>query len=1272
MDYQLENLGPERFQEFCQALLTRVFPQLQCFPVAQRDGGRDAIAYYREDSNDEFLVFQVKFVRKPMAEQDPHGWLVGVMEDEADKVKALIPKGAKAYYLLTNVPGTAYPDSGSIDKAHSLIQKITKIPSQCWWRGDIQARLDNAWDLKWAYPEIMSGPDMLRVLIEAGLSDEKERRTNALRAFIRDQYNAEVTVRFKQIELQNKLLDLFIDVPVFHREPQQSRDRKRRTVGYAVISQIAQRHPMQSAGTYDYVPADADLAQIRRGRREEGMLGAATMLLHDDVQKWVPYVVLEGAPGQGKSTITQYVCQVHRMRVLGEDEALADIDPQHRTGALRLPIRVDLRDLATWFGRQNPFYAAESNETPAHWHKSLESFLAALIRHHAGGIEFTINDLHAVGKTSAILLVLDGLDEVADIQRRKDVVDEVVRGVNRLAEIACSLQVVVTSRPAAFANSPGMPGDLFEYCELGSLTRPLINSYATRWLKARKLQGKEAADVNRILKSKMDQPHLRDLARNPMQLAILLSLIHTRGASLPDKRTALYDNYVELFFSREAEKSDVVRQRRDLLIDIHRYLAWVLHSESEQGRSRGSLKVDEMRGHVSAYLRREGHDETLAEQLFAGMIERVVALVSRVEGTYEFEVQPLREYFAARFLYETANYSPAGRECSGTLPDRFDAMAKNFFWLNVTRFYAGCFSKGELPSLVDRLEELVRTPGYKMISHPRVLAATLLSDWVFAQQPRSMRKVVTLTLDSLGLRRFVATVGQQRAGAFPLVLPKQCGNDELVEQCFALLKANPPKDFALALIELLDANTTIAERREPWRREIATLSGDELTQWIENGFHMQLLADLPDGEFDTLLSPDDPNRDRLGVAFRLPHLARWEKDERRFLGFMDAILDGDITAASQSRAPKHLLQAFAHCQSGWRFGVALRSRQPMSLSQTWKDSYRSSLTPLAGDEVVQVPDHESARRCAEYVQVVLECAKAPLDEWATSLDKWDLMIEKSRELFGVRWVQYRLACLAAGIKSVSEQCNDTPEMLDASKSLSRRARYARLRAGQPGWWERQLLAAKSELDSCFVLLVLLTWGSKNCLTSLAAPIAVALEGLSTPVWIKVWTAVRQSLEVIRNDGSEDYLELDLDSVPPPPCERLLAAFGERASPNSAARLYFKYLASYSGSDYAVLHFGQRQAIGLLFGSSGDKDSHLSMIERSYARGVMVDYAFSRWRHTDPQRRPLSATVAERIASQPDRFPMDLVGVAEEVCKESVSSQVVPVGIAAEKEHWFQD
>ena len=176
------------------------------------------------------------------------------------------------------------------------------------------------------------------------------------------------------------------------------------------------------------------------------------------------------------------------------------------------------------------------------------------------------------------LIVLDGLDEVAEIRQRERVIEEITSAVSRLKAVAASLQVVVTSRPTAFINSPVLPRHTFATYSLESLTRPLIAEYAERWLRSREIDESDASDVRQILNDKLDEPHLRDLARNPMQLAILLSLIHRRGTSLPDKRTALYDNYIDILFDRESEKAAVVRDNRDLLIRIHRYLAWKLQS----------------------------------------------------------------------------------------------------------------------------------------------------------------------------------------------------------------------------------------------------------------------------------------------------------------------------------------------------------------------------------------------------------------------------------------------------------------------------------------------------------------------------------------------------------------------------------------------------------------------------------------------------------------------------------------------------------------------
>jgi len=82
MDYPLGNLGPERFQQSCQALPAKEYARVQSFPVAQPDGGRDAVSYYPEGGGDTFMVFQVKYARKPLAETKPHKWLAAIAEDE--------------------------------------------------------------------------------------------------------------------------------------------------------------------------------------------------------------------------------------------------------------------------------------------------------------------------------------------------------------------------------------------------------------------------------------------------------------------------------------------------------------------------------------------------------------------------------------------------------------------------------------------------------------------------------------------------------------------------------------------------------------------------------------------------------------------------------------------------------------------------------------------------------------------------------------------------------------------------------------------------------------------------------------------------------------------------------------------------------------------------------------------------------------------------------------------------------------------------------------
>lgn len=431
MTYQYEALSPETFQQFCQSLLLLSFPTLQCFPVSQPDGGRDALAWRVKNlSRDrDFVVFQVKFNRKPLAEQDPHKWLLEQISKERTKIKKLIPKGAKEYYLITNVPGTSHLDSGSMDQLQALLAQVIEIPFTCWWRDDLDRRLDSAWSLKWAYPALMTGQDMLITILNAGLNEKAETRRSAILSYVTVQYREDEEVKFKQVELQNKILDLFVDIPVQWKLPAAAQARSRDRY-LPVTRAFLDSGPPSVSDIQEAAPNDL----INRYYHQEA-LGAATVLLNPGVSAFTGRSVVEGAPGQGKSTIAQYICQVHRIRLLRKSDDLKKIAEAHRDCPIRQPFKLDLRHYATWLGQSDPFSANEAAVPLNAWDRSLEALLAYQVRNNSGGIEFTVVDLHAVARISAVLIVLDGFDEVADVEKRNLVVDEIQKAVARLDQL---------------------------------------------------------------------------------------------------------------------------------------------------------------------------------------------------------------------------------------------------------------------------------------------------------------------------------------------------------------------------------------------------------------------------------------------------------------------------------------------------------------------------------------------------------------------------------------------------------------------------------------------------------------------------------------------------------------------------------------------------------------------------------------------------------------------------------------------------------------------
>ena len=1281
--YPYEQLNDESFQELSQSLLLKAFPDLQCFPVGQPDGGRDAIVRILEDEpgTTRFNLFQIKFARRERDPSEARKWLLETLRKELPKVQQQVEKGAKRFVLVTNIPGTAHPEVGSKDKLQDLLDEYIPIPAEAWWREDLDRRLDDAWDLKFTYPALFTGADLLRLVIEGSPSEDRERRQYAIRAFLSGQFDADREVKFKQADLENDIFELFTDVPLVPRTPSGRRQKSEDQLATAF-----RRAAMSASESVDPLRILHWLEIALRGEsdytgyysREATWMGTASLLLDSDFQQAEPLVILEGAPGQGKSTIAQYICQIHRMRFLDHQRS-ETANLAHTNAALRLPFKVEIRDFANWLAGGNPY----GGDPPDASSRTLEGFLAALIRHESGGSDFNVSDLHATLSSSPALIVLDGLDEVAEIKQRGRVVDAINSAVSRLSGLAKSLQVVVTSRPTAFINSPVLPRRTFATYSLEDLTRPLITEYAERWLRSREIDESDASDVRQILNDKLDEPHLHDLARNPMQLAILLSLIHRRGISLPDKRTVLYDSYIDIFFDRESEKAAVVRDNRDLLIRIHRYLAWELQSRAEvdststsggqpSGTSlSGSITEGELRVLLREYLEKDGSDPALVERLFSGVVERVVAIVSRVQGVYEFDVQTLREYFAARHLYHTAPDSSAGDERpAGTISDRWHALSRNYYWLNVARFYAGCYKEGELPSLIDDLLVLSNDEVFRLTSHPQLLTATLLGDWVFSQRPRASQAAVDLLLQPRGLRMLMAGSGAGLRQVEEVIVRDPAGRRRLIAACKELVRPNRPIEPVIEVIrKVLRPNSEPEELVDWWLEELRSADQALAYRWCVLGDLLQCWSIVDLGTVKELLGRE--NIPSSSVINGLLHANRsdiLESNEELFEDAVEAVLSGERVGRSRGSS---ILQRLA-------LSVDLTSLSGPNTRGGYlrRRSLLEFLSEFRGYEVHDYKEDNSlahytaAKRCTRLVQAFMSAAERPLAEWNTSIEPWGQIVQQGIDEFGERRIFVEFANLAAGIQSKVERCQDSPDLFDFHRPIVRRARYARLRAASRKWWSGQLQSASNAEELWMALLLFATWAGTRTFEELAEEFDTLVGRLGTFEWYSLHSSLHSAVGVNSRRSWIKPLGIRVSALPPSLSARTAALLAERCTRATKDELYERYLTDYKGDDSIVVSLRADVQVRRAFENKAKWSQAIEALRSSYRLGgAPTSRAFS------PHLRrnlTLPDTVAREIVDQPLELPTILVGIAEVCCRQLDAARILPVGRVATDEGWFTD
>ena len=1271
MTYYYEALNDISFQKFAQSLIVSIHPETICLPVRQPDGGRDALLYHSALELKNFVVFQVKFSTKPK-ETSERDAIDSLIKSEEEKVATLVQKGATHYYLVTNVQGTSHLGVGSIDRVNETLKERFNIPCFVWWRDDLDARLDNASDVKWSFPEICRATDVLQFLIKRPDHTSDLEAARAITAYMSKQHGDDRDVKFKQVELKKRLTDLFVDIPIGQKGSHPDGTQVQRThTSEGVIAQYLQQ-----------LDEDLEFETEEDHPFNHGGL-AAGFLLHMPFGNGVTRLVLEGAPGQGKSTVTQFLCQVNRLKLLPPRRTELDsVRGVHSGAPTRAPFRIDMRDFAAWVSGRHPYAKAGEVAPPEEGQRSLESFLTMQIAWHSGGLSLSQHHLLDFFVRAHSVVVLDGFDEVADIETRNRVIEEICAAANRLDAHALSLQIIVTSRPAAFVNSPGFPEEDWVHLELNDLKEPNIRAYKEKWSEAQDLDTDEKDALTAILDEKIQQPHLRELSRNPMQLAILLQLMHVQGAALPDKRTALYEEYMKIFLNREVEKKQIAGDHRELILSIHGLLAWVLQVQAETGQGSGSITMDALQTEVATYLKREEHDLTLAESLLTGTVERVGALVSRVQGTFEFEVQPLREYFAARHLHKTAPNSPPGRERRGTRPDRFVALASSSYWTNVTRFYCGFYDVGELPSLVDGLMTVSERTGYKLITQPRQLALMLLSDYVFTQAPRSIRSLINFVTQESDFERLSATdFGQNQKG---MVLPETAGGKVFYEVCAERLQREGNPEIRKTLRQTMARNGDRAKLREYWLANANSRRGDA-----------SLLSEARDLGLVDEITPDkvavlaDGN-----VSLQVRWLAEanlhdeivadpvlYERARAEFFNF-EIVFPFHRSYRDMPSNPLVVL-------SGLLYPHALSEYFRMSpkhiVGYGRRDFFRQGFLKNNVTENDKVQSHSFK----EFVQYVVELMKVAPETWRSDLTPWEQLVDRGFEEAPEGRLFSLISMISAAVSSVRKRSDDEQEDengVDVQECLEqdnvqgswdvrafvpttglvRRLFYAKCRRDDLEWWRSMILSSEGEAQTiCLALLV--CWGKGGVIKSLSAEIGESLDALDSDGWSWFWDLASITMSVCgpqieRLDGCW-FVDNDLLT------ERLAVVLTRRLAKESNRRAVArKCFLGYEGGDRRILQTAAEWE--LLSEPYSDIDWDFAKRLSVQARKGGVEYLFS---HSHARHRvEVPVKVAEQVLEECGRHNWQFVSLCEGSLGSFVARNAKKVSTVSEEESWFHD
>lgn len=534
-------------------------------------------------------------------------------------------------------------------------------------------------------------------------------------------------------------------------------------------------------------------------------------------------VLLIGGPGQGKSTLGQLACQLHRVALLHpvveeltgvQRDLIHTFMPPGESNKLKLPnlpllpIQIVLPDFAAWVANK----ASTKTTVPL-----LLQFLADLPS--AKELHLDAAKLLKLICVMPSLLVLDGFDEVGATQDRLRIVAAAQELLMALSEKAAFSQILATTRPQGYADELSQAGINFQKIFLTPLTRDEALVYAKKLIEAKIFGADQQAKALKQIHEAADEPATERLLTTPLQVTILTALVQQLGRA-PRERWMLFSRYFAYTFDREIERgtyaSPLLAEHRSHIERIHARVALLLQVEAERDGGASArmsrLRLEEVITEVLAEdeVAKEQRDE-LVRDIASAAENRLVFLVEPEPGKFGFEIRSLQEFMAAWAL-------TSGRDAE--VEARLYQVSKAPMFKNVALFISSRFFS-EVSPLRDTLADSVCVQLNEDISDElssisragSLLALETLEEGAALSQPKRARALMSKASGLLALPPSIEHVRLARVA-----------NEDtysVLQQVINLGLGSSTKDIpfcaASAWVCIIDATN----RQESWATELA-------------------------------------------------------------------------------------------------------------------------------------------------------------------------------------------------------------------------------------------------------------------------------------------------------------------------------------------------------------------------------------------------------------------------------------------------------------------